>query len=258
MIIFITMNVIANKVKKTWEDQKNKIQSLDVYSYEKTKDILTTNQYYKTLFGKAKNRTLYKEDPVLYKSIFHYTKDLEIEIENFFQNKIARASIECYYSFSKRIRYIVEHDCDISKLRCKCGKSYTWNTYCRKCPEYHNTWTGKKHSKETLQKMRISTLDYIKDGKGQICPRYNKNSIEIIEKFGKENGYSFIHAENGGEYHVKELGYFLDAYDPYNNVVLEIDEKHHYNIDGELLEKDVNRQKEIQSLLNCQFYRIKI
>jgi hypothetical protein len=252
------MNVIAKRVKRSWEDQKNNILALDVYSYEKTKNTLLANQYYKTLFGRGKNRTLYKEDPILYKSIFYYTKDLEVEIESFFKDKISKASIEYYYSFSKRVKYIVEHNCNISKLKCKCGKSYTWNTYCRKCPEYHNTQSGKKHSKESILKMRISTLKYIEQCKGQIYPRYNKNSIKIIENFGKENGYSFMHAENGGEYHVKELGYFLDAYDPHNNIVLEIDEKHHYDINGDLLEKDANRQKEIQMLLNCEFYRIKL
>jgi hypothetical protein len=252
------MSVIANRVKKSWENKKKIIESLDVYTYEKTRDSLLANQHYTTLFGKGKNRTLYKEDPILYKSIYHYTKDLEDHIEMFFQNKISESSRKYYYSFAKRIKYIVECDCDISKLKCKCGKSYTWNTYCRLCPEYHNTWSGRKHDKETIRKMRISTLEYIHDNKGQVCPRYNKNSIEIIEKFGKEKGYNFLHAENGGEYYIKELGYYLDAYDPHKNVVLEIDEKQHFDANGSLLKKDIIRQKEIESFLNCEFYRIKV
>lgn len=252
------MNVIAKRVKKSWENKNKIVESLSAYSYEETKNLLLDNEYYINLFGKGKNRTLYKQNPVLYKSVYHHTKELEIEIEKFFGNKISKSSKKYYYSFAKRIRFIVECDCDISKLKCKCGKSYTWNTYCRLCPEYHNTWDGKKHTKETKRKMRISTLDYIHDNKGQISPRYNKNSIEVIEKFGAENGYNFLHAENGGEYHIKELGYFLDAYDPHKNVVLEIDEKHHFDANGDLSEKDSIRQKEIESVLKCIFYRIKI
>ena len=42
------------------------------------------------------------------------------------------------------------------------------------------------------------------------------------------------------------------------NVVIEIDESNHYNPDGTLKEKDVQRQKEIENFLKCKFIRIKI
>jgi len=54
------------------------------------------------------------------------------------------------------------------------------------------------------------------------------------------------------------VAYFLDAYDHENNVVLEIDESHHFNVYGNLKESDICRQKEIESFLGCKFYRIKI
>ena len=66
-----------------------------------------------------------------------------------------------------------------------------------------------------------------------------------------------MHAENGGEYFIKELGYFLDAYDPIHNIALEIDEKHHFNTDGNLKDKDLERQLQIETLLGCRFERIK-
>ena len=45
--------------------------------------------------------------------------------------------------------------------------------------------------------MRLSTLKYLENLKGQLAPRYNKDSIELIEEYGKANGYKFMHAENG-------------------------------------------------------------
>jgi hypothetical protein len=90
-----------------------------------------------------------------------------------------------------------------------------------------------------------------------LFPNYNTNSIPIINDYGKKHGYSFQHAENGGEYFVEKLGYYLDGYDKEKNVVIEIDEKHHFNKDGSLKNKDIIRQKEIEKLLGCNFIRIK-
>jgi DNA-binding CsgD family transcriptional regulator len=111
-----------------------------------------------------------------------------------------------------------------------------------------------KHSDNAKLKIRMTTLDRIKKSKlngGQLYPAYNKESISIIEDFGRENGYSFQHAENGGEYFIEELGYWVDGYDIENNVVLEFDEDHHkYQ-----KEKDLKRQKEIINHLKCKFIR---
>ncbi len=61
---------------------------------------------------------------------------------------------------------------------------------------------------------------------------------------------------NGGEYYIKELGYWVGGYDKEKNIVLEIDEKHHFYLYGNRKEKDTRRQKEIENYLNCQFIRI--
>ena len=111
---------------------------------------------------------------------------------------------------------------------------------------------------EHVKKIRVKRLKSIEERCGQIMPNYNKSSIPIIENFAKNNNLKFKHAENGGEFHIKNLGYFLDAYDEKNNVVLEIDEKHHFNIEGSLKEKDIIRQKEIIEYLGCKFIRYNI
>ena len=63
---------------------------------------------------------------------------------------------------------------------------------------------------------------------------------------------------NGGEFYIKELGYWVDGYDKDKNVVIEIDEKRHFDINGNLHKKDIKRQDEIMDLLKCKFIRLKL
>lgn len=240
-----------NYVKKSWKSIKDNLNSItELYNKQKTRELLLDNDYYKQLYGRAKNRTLIKENPVLYNSIYKHTEILETTFKN--QN-----SYKGMYSFSNRIKFIVERNYDIESMKCSCGRKYTWNTYCRKCPDYHKTMTGKKMNDVSKMKCRVSTFKYLSNVKGQIVPRYNVKSIPLIEEYGERHGYNFQHAENGGEFYIKELGYFLDAYDQEKNVVLEIDEKHHFDQNGKLRKKDLIRQKEIIDFLGCEFKRIK-
>jgi len=133
------------------------------------------------------------------------------------------------------------------------GKTYIELFGTTRATEIINKW----NTPERSLKLREHRIREIKKSSGQIMPNYNKGSISVIEQYGKECGYSFKHAENGGEYHIKELGYFLDAYDVENNIVLEIDESYHFK-KGELRKKDKIRQREIEELLKCKFIRIKI
>ncbi|MBC8428318.1 hypothetical protein H8D04_00400 [bacterium] len=116
---------------------------------------------------------------------------------------------------------------------------------------------GKFSGNDTKLKQRNSAINRIENRNGQVIPNYNPEACKIIEQYGKEHGYNFQHAENGGEYHIKELGYFVDGYDKEKNVVIEYDEKSHFNENGKLKSKDVNRQTEIIEYLKCNFIRIK-
>jgi len=128
-------------------------------------------------------------------------------------------------------------------FRCPEGHEYParWDLFkagqrCRKCAD-------KKHS----QWMKIN---------GQVTPNYNPKACKRIIEYGEEHGYNFQHAENGGEYQV--LRYWVDGYDKEKNVVIEVDEPHHYDKEGNLKEKDVLRQKEITDFLSCKFIRLRI
>ena len=107
-------------------------------------------------------------------------------------------------------------------------------------------------SNETKRKLRIASINYRKRVGIAAYPNFNQDACKMIDDYGKENGYNFQHAMNGGEYHIKELGYFVDGYDKEKNAVLEIDEKHH----NRQINKDAIRQAEIQEFLNCEFIRI--
>ena len=241
---------ISNSVKSHWSSIQKRIDDCIPYDPQMTRKLLLKNDRYKRYIGKAKNRTLIAEDLKLYASIMVHSQELESVFK-------AQQSYKGHYNFPARMKFIVECNYDIEQLRCECGRKYNWTKYCRQCPSPKRTFIGRNHTEETKRKQRISTLEYLESCKGQLAPRYNKDSISIIEDYGKKHGYKFMHAENGGEYFVKGLGYFIDAYDPINNVALEIDERHHFNNDGSLKERDIIRQQQIQKVLDCEFYRVK-
>jgi hypothetical protein len=241
---------MVSRTKEYWDRVKSSLSTLEVYTYEKTRTILSKNDLYKQYYGKAKNRTLLKDDLVLYKSVYSYTEELESVLK---EQKMYSSG----YNLRRRLQFIVENNCDLSTLRCSCKKKYSWTKYCRHCPDYKRYNLGRPASEETKKRCRISTLKYLEKVKRQLAPRYNLDSIPIIEAYGKQHGYDFMHAENGGEYYVRDLGYFLDAYDPINNVTLEVDEAHHFDRNDELLERDKVRQSQIEQALGCKFIRIK-
>lgn len=116
---------------------------------------------------------------------------------------------------------------------------------------------GRATSEETKQKMRVAAIARMERNMGQVKPNYSPEACGLIEEYGKRHGYNFRHAENGGEFHVKELGYFVDGYDTEKNVVIEVDESYHYQ-GGKLRKKDMRRQQKIERHLNCKFIRIRI
>ena len=109
----------------------------------------------------------------------------------------------------------------------------------------------RKLTEEHKQNISLGIRKYIID-----CfpsgPIYNKTACKIFDEINKEMGWNGRHAENGGEFCIKELGYWVDYYEPTLNLVIEYDEtRHKYKI-----EKDKKRQVEIETLLRCKFFRL--
>jgi hypothetical protein len=105
--------------------------------------------------------------------------------------------------------------------------------------------------------MRSGAIKRIENNLGhQLSPNFNKYACKIIDEYGQQNGYNFQHALNDKEYHIPELGYWVDGYDREKNVVIEYYETHHYDINGNLKQKERQREQEIIKNLNCKFIRI--
>ncbi len=103
--------------------------------------------------------------------------------------------------------------------------------------------------------MRLKMIKRIEENKNngyQIFPNYNKNACKLFDEISLKENIHIQHAMNGGEYYIKELGYWIDGYDQINNVVYEFDENYHkYQ-----KEKDLIRQQEIENFLNTKIIRI--
>lgn len=122
---------------------------------------------------------------------------------------------------------------------------------------YHTRGYGcKKCANIALRLIKLELIKKNLENGYQIIPGFNKKACEIFDKISKDKNIHIQHAMNGGEYYVKELGYWLDGYDIENNVAYEYDEKSHF-VNGQLKEKDRIRQLEIENFLRCKFIRIK-
>jgi len=238
-------------VKDGWDKIKDELSNIDeFYTIKQTIHLLNTDYYYKNYFGRARNRTMIKRNPKLYKSIYEHTDILETTFKKYNKYK-------GWYNFKYRMVFLVDNGGDINTLKCECGRTYNWTKYCRFCPNPKKTWLGKTHTDVTKKIQRISTLQYLSKTNGQLTPRYNINSIPIIEAKAKELGITDLqHAENGGEFHIKDLGYWVDGYSKEKNIVIEYDERHHFRND-KIKVKDIQRQNEIETHLNCKFIRIR-
>ena len=91
--------------------------------------------------------------------------------------------------------------------------------------------------------------------KTHFIPNFNIKACEYFDKLMKETNTHIQHALNGGEFCVKELGYFVDGYDKENNIVYEFDENYHST--KQQKEKDLIREEKIKEILKCKFIRIK-
>lgn len=65
-----------------------------------------------------------------------------------------------------------------------------------------------KNNPKLREKFRKIRYNQILENFGQCSPNYNPNSIPIIEAKAEELGImELMHAENGGEFYIKGLGY---------------------------------------------------
>jgi len=98
---------------------------------------------------------------------------------------------------------------------------------------------------EIKLKKRLAICKNIKKN-GGLFAGYNSNACEIFKQFDELNNTNGIFATNPYEFQI--LGYSLDYINFDKKLIIEIDEKHHFDKNGLLKSKDVIRQREIQEL----------
>lgn len=111
---------------------------------------------------------------------------------------------------------------------------------------------------KSKEKARISAIKRIERNNGYCYPNYNPKACDYFELFDAQHNTKGHFAMFGdGEYQIKELGYFVDYLNEDLKLIIEWDEKHHFE-NGVLRNKDVQRQKEIQKHYpDYEFFRIK-
>jgi len=115
---------------------------------------------------------------------------------------------------------------------------------------------AKEMWKEYCKKQKLITINRKINNGNFGWPNYNKNVCDIIDWINMYYDLNFQHALNGGEVYLNKLGYFLDAYDIKRNIIIEFYEKRHYDKNGNLKQKELEREQEIIKLLKCEFIRI--
>lgn len=171
------INTAKNSAFKQWESVNNKLKLInknDLYSKENTIKLLKENKNFKNYLGKSKNRTLLKHNPILYKSIYYHTENMNNLNNNL--NKL-----------SHRI-FILINDIDIYCKKCKNLKFWKiidseFKICCSTCSPKFPTkeWFKKKYGNNNYKKEYDKYFRYIKSLK--------TNSFEwYITKYGKEHG----------------------------------------------------------------------
>jgi len=116
---------------------------------------------------------------------------------------------------------------------------------------------GIEKAKQIKILRRKATIENILLNNG-MWPGYNKKACNFFKSFDIENKTQGQYATNGGEYYIKELGYWVDYFNPDLKLIIEWDELRHYDSKGKLKQKDVIRQNEIQTIYSdFEFKRIK-
>jgi len=121
------------------------------------------------------------------------------------------------------------------------------------CPELVPIYSDKLKNNNTKPNVTKKKRTNVVTKKKFYQPNFNPAGCNYFNVLMKALDIHIQHALNGGEYHVNR---WLDGYDEINNIAYEWDEKHHFDNFGDLCNDDIDRQKQIQESLHCDFIRI--
>ena len=144
----------------------------------------------------------------------------------------------------------------LSEAARKNNPMYNSKVVIRQVENRQEKWMATIQSTYHRRKLRLKAIQRIEEHKlngHQLFPAFNPKACEYLNRLSETVGWDIQHAMNGGEYHIKDLGYWVDGYDKDRNIVIEYDEPYH----DKQSDKDLLRQQEIIDHLQCDFYRYK-
>jgi hypothetical protein len=130
----------------------------------------------------------------------------------------------------------------------------------KKKSEEHKKNLKEAFNKPELKKIRrLTRLEQISKNYRNFFCNYNPSACEKFREFDKTNKTQGRYAMYGdGEFRIHKLGYSLDYINFDLKLIIEIDEKYHFEKSGKLREKDIIRQREIQKFYSdFKFLRFK-
>jgi hypothetical protein len=102
-------------------------------------------------------------------------------------------------------------------------------------------------SPEVKKKLRKAAIERCNKNNGGVCVSYNSKACEFFKSFDEEHNTKGRYAVYGnGEFLIPDLYYYPDYINFDLKLIMEWDEENHYDVDGNLIQKDIQRQKEIQ------------
>jgi very-short-patch-repair endonuclease len=154
------------------------------------------------------------------------------------------------------------------------GKTIPEGTKIKMSNSSPHYWKGRKRSIESKDKMSKAHKGKTSNRKGIVLTDNEKRKMReaAIRRLKRNGGFSLSIGRQEKQIldtyeklHCVKIkrqflvvGYFIDGYIPELNLAIEIDESHHFKIDGTLKEHDIKRQQEIEKELGCKFIRIKV
>lgn len=231
---------------------KNEIYYSNKYRYKESVEFNKTCKLCRRNKNRPKNLDLKRLCPKCGDDIFYANKQsYNVSLKN---NSMC---IHCHTRSPGRIQSEQEKEKRNIKFRGKKRTLESKQRYSDSKRGIKNPFYGIHVSKsaEHRRKIRVGVINNLNRklllfGK-TISPKVNPLACQVIGEYGKENGYEFQHGLNGGEFYIKELGYWVDGYDKDKNVVIEYYERTHDRT--KVKERDMKRQIEIIDFLKCRF-----
>lgn len=162
------------------------------------------------------------------------------------KEKIRQANLGKKYSKELRQKLSKSH---IGQKSTKKGKTFD---------EFYGESRSIKIRELMSKKARIQKIISMERNYGILFPNYNLKACKWFKLYDKTyNTLGKYAVYGGGEYCIKELGYWVDYINFDKKIIIEWDEPHHYDAFGNIRSIDVKRQKRIQELFHdFKFIRI--